>query len=92
VRAERKNTTGISDGTNLQYKGIVPRIAKKSIVFRKRRLDEILSKRTEEEDSDGGEAFEDDISSGKSSECSVGDDRQRLTRAMTTTGKRTLNL
>jgi hypothetical protein len=78
MRALRKDATGISDGTNPQYKGIAPRITKEPTVNGKRPLDEILSKWAEEEDSDGDADFEDDISSGESSDSYDGDDRQRF--------------
>jgi hypothetical protein len=57
----------------------VPRIIKKIIVVDKYRLEEILSRENDEQDGDGYEYFEDDISSGESSDRYDGSDRQRLT-------------
>jgi hypothetical protein len=69
MRAMTKNGTGIFEGTNLQCKGTMSRMAKESTTIDKHRFDDILSKRTEEENSDG-----DDISSGESSDSDGGDD------------------
>jgi hypothetical protein len=66
-RAPRKKTTGIAEGTNPRYKGTALGTRNNSAAVDKCRLDEILPKQTEEEDSESDEDFADGSGSGESS-------------------------